>query len=271
MPKKVKIRLYVYKKNEDTLFSTSYIPSQVLTNTQYLLTVSEIDIVSKSDGNYVYVGANDIVEKGNYKVFLDTNSNYYIVASKIINGQTGTFTPTVKGAVENIYISKAVITNRSNNDLIEEEFEFYLNPQHLTPTYKKLITEIRTRGGWEVQHWGNALTEVRVEGKSGGLYRVIEGGKTRMLNSDESVIDSTAWQKLDRLKSIYDNDQSISNQTSKTLLGMNYYNRFFIGYFSEFTGPEADAQQPYMVNFSFNFKVLDEKHIVSSNGGSIVL
>jgi len=273
MAKQVKVRLYTYKNNETVIVNTQAPQaSQTLTNSQYLLTVTDKNIVSKPDGRYVTINGFDIVSPGTYKVQYDTNSNAFIVASKIIVGVSTIFNPIAQGVAENVYILKSSTASSSNSsDTAVEIFEFYLNPQHIVPNYKKLNTEIRTRGGWEVQHWGNALTDLQVQGISGGLHKVVENGVSRLLTKDESVTDSTAWQKLDKLKAIYDNDQSVANQEVKTLLGMNYYNRFFIGYFSDFTGPEADALQPYMIKFSFNFKVTDEKHITSLTGGSIVL
>lgn len=275
MPKTVKMRFYTYKNNESAIISPSAVVSQTLLNAQFLQTVTIVDMFPLVASKYINVKANDIVPAGKYEVFQDKNTNYYIKASKIINDASSPFGRIPTTAAGNIYIPRVMGTSNINGNVntnITEVFEFYINPQHLTPSYRKLQTEIRTRGGWEVQHWGNALTEVRVQGKSGGLHKIVEGGTARLLTANETVTDSTAWQKLDKLKSIYDNDQSVPNQTTQTLLGMNYYNKFFIGYFVDFTGPEADAMQPYMIDYTFTFKVQDEKIIsAAGTGGTINL
>jgi hypothetical protein len=146
-------------------------------------------------------------------------------------------------------------TNEEDNAAVPNVFEFYLDPQHITPTYRKLQTEIRTRGGWEIQHWGDALTEVRVEGKSGGLHKFTHG---TILGKEDDVTTSIAWQRLNQLKALYDSDHRVKNQKDTILLGMNYYDKYFIGYFTDFTGPIASSENPYIVDFSFTFKVQEE-------------
>jgi len=142
----------------------------------------------------------------------------------------------------------------ASSDLQKEEdipdvFEFYVNPEKITPMYKKLVTEIRTRGGWDVQHWGEALPEIRVQGRSGGMHNIEKG---------KDVMQSTAWKRLMQLKKLYDTDHSITNKPEEFLLGFNFYDKFFIGYFTDFVGPEADRDHPYIVNYSFTFKVQQE-------------
>jgi len=154
------------------------------------------------------------------------------------------------------YFSKtgAVINDNSNTVV----FEFYINPERITPSYRKLITETRTRGGWDVQHWGEQLIEIRVEGRTGGL---IKGGALNLVkeftnSSDIDITQSYAWKRLNELKKLYDGDhKQIDIEGFVTKLGFNYYDRFYIGYFSEFSGPLADAEKPYIMNYSFTFKV----------------
>ena len=159
---------------------------------------------------------------------------------------------------------------------LPKSFEFYLNPQHITPKYTKNITELRTRGGWDIHHWGEALTEVTVQGKTGGLNNssTKPTGTSTLQNSlyyfgsDVPITQSTAWLRLNQLKSLYNQDhvQPFGNLTYK--LVMNYYDKFYIGYFSNFSGPEADAMSPLNMTFAFTFKVEQEVSSSSFNGAT---
>jgi len=177
-------------------------------------------------------------------------------------------------------------------------FEFYVNPQRLTPTYSKIQTEIRTRGGWEIQHWGNALTEMSVEGHSGGMHRRPESGHVvrsqsiaqnslnlvnngvpgDSLSADQDITDSTAWKRLIQLKSFFDGDHATRNQEQLTLLGLSVYDSFYIGYFVTFTGPTQEADKPYLFSYQFTMKILQESTVSTlapslvdvANAGTII-
>ena len=143
---------------------------------------------------------------------------------------------------------------------LPNEFIFYVNPQHVNPVANKRLTEILTRGGYEIQHWGNALTEIQVTGKTGALYKTSTGGIPDATVTVD-VTQSLAWKRLSQLRDLYDADHAVKNQEALVLLGMNYYDRFYTGYFTSFTGPVADAANPYQVDFSFAFKVQKEQPI----------
>jgi hypothetical protein len=147
----------------------------------------------------------------------------------------------------------------------EETFEFHVNPQRITPSIRKLQSEMRTRGGWEIQHWGNELEELRVEGHSGGMHKKLEDGKVVPLGPDDNVTKSIAWTKLSALKNLFYSDKDVfNNDYEDRLLAMNYYDDFYIGYFKDFAGPSSDSQSPFIINYSFTFKVT-EKTQVSGN------
>lgn len=133
-------------------------------------------------------------------------------------------------------------------------FEFYLNPENITPNFKKLITEIRTRGGWEIQHWGQALTDIKVTGRSGAMIKKIVNNQEVPLTDSDSVEDSIAWKKLTELSSLYTRDHLVKNKPVEYLLGLSVYDSFYVGYFTDFTGPILESTQPYIVSYSFNFK-----------------
>src|SRR5271168_2492813 len=82
--------------------------------------------------------------------------------SNLILGQPTT--PNYRGA--------AGITNRGNEIMswrLPNGFvvDMYINPQSLTIDDKKLITPIRTKGGYTIQYWGESLTEIVITGHTG--------------------------------------------------------------------------------------------------------
>lgn len=241
---KIPFRIYRLKRNKDSKNGFSKIAPD-----NYLLDIRESDIASGGKASTTdklrivpsnipgYTGTTfeyrdmNVYGPDEYGRYIKLNNKrYYIMLTEPKGDDEGSF------AIPNV-------------------FEFYLDPQHVTPQYRKLQTEIRTRGGWEVQHWGEALTEVRVEGKSGGLHQLYPG---KSLGKEDDVTQSLAWIRLNQLKTLYDSDHNVKNQEDTVLLGMNFYDKYFVGYFTDFNGPEASSETPYIVNFSFNFKVQQE-------------
>lgn len=45
--------------------------------------------------------------------------------------------------------------------------EMYLNPQNIDIKSQKIITQIRTKGGYMIQHWGEELDEITFQGHTG--------------------------------------------------------------------------------------------------------
>jgi len=139
-------------------------------------------------------------------------------------------------------------------------FEFYVNPENISITSQKLLTEIRTRRGWEIQHWGEAISELSVAGRSGGMHHASRSFGEAV----EKLTDSTAWKRLDQLKQFYKADYALANKPQNRQLAMTYYDKLLIGYFKSFNGPDADAMNPYIVKYSFTFKVTDERQFPAS-------
>ena len=260
---RVPIRIYKLKKSKQSttgLQSVVDIPPPIPAS-KYLQYVTDVDIDSSlniilaQDNIPGYVGPDFV---GGFGVTFDSVQRPYTT----VNAQ-------------NWYIRQTGKTASTTNAL-PDVFEFYVNPQHVTPSYKKLITEIRTRGGYEIQHWGEALTEVKVAGISGGMHRDVSRSKNpgsigQTLTNVEDVTESTAWKRLSQLKQLYDADHSTKNQEATTLLGMNYFDKYYVGYFVDFQGPEADKDQPYLVNYSFSFKVQQELSMQLAVGGGLAL
>ena len=145
-------------------------------------------------------------------------------------------------------------------DAIPRVFDFYVNPQRITFNKQKLITEVRTRGGWDIQHWGEQLTEITVEGITGGLHRDITkaispGDIGETLGKEDDISKSSAWKSLRILRSIYEADHGHTRSKQSYKLGFSVFEDFYIGYFQNFQGPEIVVDKPYIMTYSFIFKV----------------
>ena len=229
-------------KNLETLSPSNYLININDSNISYNSTPDNL-LIEVSENNFPqgFIPL-EVIEQGmvTKKVLVDEKGRNYLLFEN-----------------QNFYLKSIGSVEQNNTELensIKEIFTFYINPVRITPSYKKIFNEIRTRGGWEIQHWGNALDELRVECITGGMnFR--DELRTQPLDKTESVMNSHAWKKIVDLRSIYVQDHHNRNKQSKTLLGINYYDSFCVGFFTDFTGPIPDAEKPYIMSFSFTFKV----------------
>jgi hypothetical protein len=180
----------------------------------------------------------------------------------------------ILGGAEKLYIPTG-----KPEDKTYQVFTFYVNPQRLTPTYQKLHSEIRTRGGWEVQHWGDALTDLTIDGVSGGTHRrstvaIVSNPNDAVstknittgvdgIENFESITNTKAWNRLVELRQLYDVDHAVRNRDQLSLLGISVYDTFYVGYFTGFTGPVHDAEKPFQFSYSFTMKILNEMNVSS--------
>ncbi len=88
------------------------------------------------------------------------------MANTTINGQSLTLGQTrPNGLAIGSYSShrKLIQWNVPNKGLVE----MYINPQSLTIVERKLTKETRTKGGYVIQYWGEALPEIDINGTTG--------------------------------------------------------------------------------------------------------
>ena len=249
MATNIKIKIYSINQN-NTLFYPKSANGQPITDAAYLQHTSLNDV--RPEGYYINVDSSDvpgvafpIVNHLECPIKFDGVGNAYVTITDS-NGQ----------------LLKFYVKNPSVKNIVPPAvFQFLLNPQKINPEYKKLATKTRTRGGWEIQHWGNELSTLQVQGKTAGMHLIRDGVATRPLNTNENIMDSTAWKNLAQLRDIYQNDHAVKNKSELILLGINYLDKMLIGYFLDFNGPETDAEKPYLINYSFNFQVQEERTI----------
>lgn len=137
-------------------------------------------------------------------------------------------------------------------------FTFYINPQQMSPSYRKLITESRSRAGWIIQHWGNALTDYKISGVFGGMQP-----PNGVALQDWNIQNSEAFKNMVQLKQLYynkdfqyntNNLEALSNVTLELVLA----DKVVIGYFVDFNGPETSAEKPFLYSYSFTFRSYKE-------------
>ena len=209
-------------------------------------------VTAKSHGDHIYMDLRpenfaDYIE--NYPQVTDTN---YSFSRELYLDDNGVYY--VIDASSRYYVSNPNQIRVKADTVI---FEFHVNPQRVSITESKLQTEIRTRGGWETQHWGNQLGEISLNGHTGGMHKKLgPGGGVIPLGELDTVVDSIAWKKLTQLKDIYYRNNAERNKEQK-LLSINYYGDLYTGYFKDFKGPDSDAERPYLIDYSFVFKIVD--------------
>jgi hypothetical protein len=240
--------------------ATGTSPADSVRANDYLVDVTTNDIERRGDTPRITVKPSNIPGQtgGKDSQTVDVNYDSLTGLYYVVINQSGY--NNVPLAMSPVFAHIFYIRDPKKNVLITipDIFTFYVNPQNFTPTARKIVTETRTRGGWEIQHWGEQLAEIQVNGKSGGMHRGMQNAGNQSIPRGTSVTQSTAWLRLTQLKRLYDADHSIKNASDLTLLGLNYYDRYYKGYFTDFTGPTADASDPYQVNYSFTFKVQSE-------------
>lgn len=257
MGTRVPIRIY---KLSDALYTGTTGIKIPIKEWDYIQGKTLEDVILLTDSGWRQMGP--LIENAYYYGFIDLNNENLDGADSITRyyqvylGEEGYF---VVHETKRYYLKSGASEARPSSPA-PPVFEFYINPERITPTYRKLITETRTRGGWDIQHWGEQLTEIRVEGRTGGLIKGnFSEGFTNSVpgaNKNIDITKSDAWIRLNQLKKLYDEDhKNNGNDEFLTKLGFNYYDKFYVGYFIEFTGPNADAEKPYIMNYSFTFKV----------------
>lgn len=163
--------------------------------------------------------------------------------------------------------------------------EMYVNPQNITYSYKKLITQQRTKGGYTFQYWGEDLTKLRITGTTGtsgveginvlyDVYRAeqlaydpfalaLAAKQQEQANENQSVLA----QVIGSFGDILQNAQSsgVNTSTSKPTLASYafgieiYYSGWvFRGYFEDFVVEES-ADKLGLFNYAMNFVVTQRR------------
>ena len=169
---------------------------------------------------------------------------------------------------------------------LQNVFTFRVNPNHLNIQKKKLFTKIRTKGGFEFQHWGADISEIALEGVTGNIrasgigLRDINLGVTsvpvpvdRALEEFPNEQNSSAYKTFRALEKLYEDDQNDNMITNNIRLALEYRKRIYVGHLSQFSYTEI-ADKPFMFEYKLTFLVhyeaTSEVGAVSQASGDIV-
>jgi len=137
----------------------------------------------------------------------------------------------------------------------------FVNPSDVNFSATKVVNPTYAKGGWVVEHWGEELDRLNVEGRTGGFYtgNVLfenKAGLTRI-----NARNSAAYQNLMALYLIYKNngynfekqfDKRRINSVGKVKLYYDFVT--YTGTFKSFRILE-DAEMPFSFSYSFEFIV----------------
>ncbi len=182
----------------------------------------------------------------------------------------------IKGTTK--YEQKLLSIAESNKTDIST-FVFYRNPDHWNEAWNKNKTKMKSRVGWEFQHWGNDIMVISVQGKTGGMlesepYQAVTEENTGVVGASRTylknkfikpppasiskkqiaITKTEAYRKLSELKALYKEDHDDRNAEDILLLGLYYRDTVYVGHFDSFTFDE-DKDQPYLFDYSFKFSV----------------
>lgn len=159
-------------------------------------------------------------------------------------------------------------------------FKFFINPQNITVTKNKLVTELRTRRGYEIQHWGPQISEISWTGivplmrfpvagrpaipttsgpqstvfTSDG-YKVTESGISRKENTELDITQTEGYRFFQELQDLYDRDQNFETSGDRQkVLALKYRRNIYIGYLRSFSWTEA-SDKPRILNYSITYRV----------------
>lgn len=132
---------------------------------------------------------------------------------------------------------------------------FYINPNSISFSYKPKINRRRSRAGWIDEFWGEELDTLAVDAVSGGFYSDSSG----YASYTENKSTSEAFKRLEKIVKAY-REAGIAFDDKNFVKDFQpvefHFDRFiYYGFFENLT-LEDTADKPFMMNFSFTFKVL---------------
>ncbi len=165
--------------------------------------------------------------------------------------------------------------------------EMYINPQSISYSDKKLISEQRTRGGYVVQYWGEELTTIKINGTTGssgieGINVLRDVYRSEQIAIEPFALDLAGEQALAQGPFALTEDSSESGstaslnegvasmsdlvdaQTRPTLASlafsveMYYSGKIYRGFFTDFSVSES-AEKIGLFDYDTTFKVTQER------------
>lgn len=152
--------------------------------------------------------------------------------------------------------------------------EMYINPQQLSISESKVISQQRTKGGYIIQYWGEELPTIKISGNTGSSG--IEGINVlrQVYRSEQDAFKIVAQKLSDNLlkltkasaKNIDKTLEEVSDQTLLPTLGslavsveLFYQGWLFKGYFKDFSVNESTSQGVGLFTYDMTFVVLERR------------
>jgi hypothetical protein len=138
----------------------------------------------------------------------------------------------------------------------DEKIPFYVNPSSISFAYRQKISRKKSRAGWIEEHWGEELDTLTVEAVSGGFKSESYGYGGHIATRKSGEVP--AFQRLESIVQAYrDNGLSITGSFPSEFLPIQFHFDKYIYYgFFESLNLDESADRPFMMSFSFTFKVL---------------
>ena len=231
---------------------------------------------------YVYINTGGLVEELDDKYTQDTkwiikgsNSKFDGTISSLEEQEiNGNFRPVKHDFLGQPYIEEGDGSKwyiRQNDEEISDStvpiFTFKVNPTHINLNKRKLITKLRTKGGFVFQYWGPDITEISVEGTTGNILpRGVKFRKTnipllgeiplpRDISQEAPTIENSPLYDIFRkFENLYNADQGKEASEYGKILAMEYRNKIYVGHLSEFSFEER-GDRPFQFYYRFTFQV----------------
>jgi len=156
---------------------------------------------------------------------------------------------------------KFVIEGKEESPNITPIFKFYVNPRNIHIGKSKLITKIRTRGGFEFQHWGPDIATISFGGTTGNITPTSFTAQIR--NENPTVDNSEAYKVFRDFEQLYEEDQQQQEIGNVTMLGLEYRGNIYVGHLRNF-GFDEVGEKPFQLEYTVEFAVEYEATSVSS-------
>ena len=128
--------------------------------------------------------------------------------------------------------------------------EMYVNPTSIATSDQKLLSTQKTKGGYVLQYWGEALTEITIQGKTGA-------GGVEALNVIRDIYrgEQIALQKILQSRGASSKRRQSLAQLAASVV-MWYQGQGYRGFFKTFNSTES-ADQLGIFDYTLTFSVTD--------------
>jgi hypothetical protein len=140
--------------------------------------------------------------------------------------------------------------------------EMYINPQNITYQHKKHITNVRTKGGYVLQYWGEELGTITINGTTGssgveGINVLEEIYRNEQVSFDSFALAVEAAQEQRALQSDLSGGAGFNLLAGVANLTNSASDRFFdtVNNVIETGGSNVSRPKPTLANYAFGVEM----------------